>query len=1075
MHLRAFLLLFFFAVLPLAAHALTVEEISELAGLTMRADPNLAQAERIVNARGGRLALYGGNSRELVDFVTRKCDELGGAAAYKAWLAKQPMFSTLEWHRVMSDMDLMILPGALGTPKEELQKAGEEVKRFFPTGVFFKTLDFNVSTDFFAKYDPLSENLEPISNMLISGRGLEDVPQLHISRGGKDLSLSYLGAEQYAKKELDFEILRGPDGKIKGDTYGKIRQMLRYFRFVSEYPDFKKTYRVTSSINQLMEDILGTDTETHKLLKEAVTAHRGEGLAGKVADALLKAQIYTRDPIALHRRFHTYAIDHLLEDAGAQSLKLTPLMPRTEKVPEGAERLGKAVKVYHRTSLGAAQNMSNGALFISDEATILDGKRMAAAYGKGIYASTRTGSLSYGDYYVEITLSPDAIKGVDYELHGDYYVIKTLDAIQKTKDGKLAIPPITREGLLRNFLTVLENPEGAADEEKNSIYQALGKVLAPELGGEDERVFFALLERAKTDKPGYRFLSSYLEKPGVAEMLNHPAAAALKQRIRQAIVDLPGGATSDVLALFPELGPTLAARDLEQIAVIPSALRAYMPYIQQNAALAPRLRHIVEQHPEIAPTAELMKVVPKITVSPDYVKHLLEEEPFIDRYILWFRDDPENTATLSAAFKGKTLKDFKYMYSVKDFVEKIPALHADFARAIMDTEGELEIAKYPKFFPLPPDLDERLKTFLKANPAAKMNYGQLGTLLDNGYVPEDPYFVSKDFFQEGHPMVVDARKKFLTFASYRERLARLPADAIPERARLELFLAAPKEFSHLIDDKTIASIIGFPARYESEMNSLTWLGSIDPKFAERLLKICEARPKDYVPYQFRQSIPQFAVKDVLDSMSDVYSIRTATYLADNPGRFNFTRHGPYSPLQYVLALRQGTDLDLEKRYALAFAAYLRGSREPDVKKLFFEFLQNPEAEWDGDRFPSWITGRDWKPSVDSLNDMFEIMERYPFKDKEKATNIFSYLAMGGFGTRKSFTTEDIAKALVDYLDRKGGSLTAEERRLALALAEKQHNLYAKDGITAWESVIQRIQGIQVSPGAVCPVEFAKVK
>lgn len=83
--------------------------------------------------------------------------------------------------------------------------------------------------------------------------------------------------------------------------------------------------------------------------------------------------------------------------------------------------------------------------------------------------------------------------------------------------------------------------------------------------------------------------------------------------------------------------------------------------------------------------------------------------------------------------------------------------------------------------------------------------------------------------------------------------------------------------------------------------------------------------------------------------------------------------------------------------------------------------------------------------------------------------------MGGFGTRKSFTTEDIAKALVDYLDRKGGSLTAEERRLALALAEKQHNLYAKDGITAWESVIQRIQGIQVSPGAVCPVEFAKVK
>lgn len=497
------LLLLVVSATAVAATKIDPDTLARLAGETSQLVPEIQRARSLAAAHGATLATYGGTSRELLDFVLQKSEELGGVDAYRTWLNSKPKVSLLDWHRLSSDLDFMLVPADANSNLNELKR---QIERDFPSTTFYKKFDINISGEFFRNFPPGKEHFEAISNIALSGEGAVVIPELEVHVGSSSLNLTQWGLEQYAGRKLEFRINEKLLAAAKNDPFGGFRQALRWIRYASENPGIQLSEESGKAIRGLMDELKRTNrAELIRLLQE----RDSKGLGSKIIEALEKLQIYSKDSVRTEKLLQEFGIVELAREAGVNKARIfEALAERTG--PANGRRLGKEIKLYHRSSLSASQNISKGALWKSNGAAVIGGHVTRAKLGPGVYAAELGGAPGYGEIFVGITLSPDAIEEVDFKKSGDYYVILTRDAIARDERGRLKIDPIDHEHFVENLDQRLIQiaKEKELPEDAHSVVRAIGSTIDPfsspdelqrfesvranvgKLGGEVEESFF---------------------------------------------------------------------------------------------------------------------------------------------------------------------------------------------------------------------------------------------------------------------------------------------------------------------------------------------------------------------------------------------------------------------------------------------------------------------------------------------------------------------------------------------------------------------------------------------------------
>ncbi len=413
-----------------------------------------------------------------------------------------------------------------------MKAAASEIQGSLRGNVFYQKMDVQVAPVFFDRYPVSDEPYEGVSNVAISDRGIERIRELDIKRNGKTLNMTDWGVRQYLSGEFDFDL--SPNSKNL-DTYAKLRQVLRWIRYSSEDPDMVLSETSKKAIRALLNEVLENRGEVIQLLGST-----GD-LPAKIQSSLEKLQLYSGDSVRTRALLHEFGIDQLAQAAGVlESRILEPLPHLTEaqrrsaiqKLGRNSAPLGTPLKLNHRTSLAAAQNISKGAIWQSNNESIITGKRTRAAYGAGLYAATGTEALSYGDMYVAITLSPEAVEGIDFTRNGSIYVIKNRGMIQQIEE-------VTWEKLYQDQLRKAIDPKLAQtmdDDEIASMYRTIGSLIQPTNSPQQyedfKKVWKATRLKGKTRKSTdayfdygldleQEFLESYFQRPGeIATLLS---------------------------------------------------------------------------------------------------------------------------------------------------------------------------------------------------------------------------------------------------------------------------------------------------------------------------------------------------------------------------------------------------------------------------------------------------------------------------------------------------------------------------------------------------------------------------
>ncbi|MBY0369449.1 hypothetical protein K2X33_02110, partial [bacterium] len=503
---------------------LSTTELSELAGLTSDKVPEIARARAIARAQGAQLVTYGGTSREILDFTYNKVQELGSVDAYRTWLAARPAVHLLDWHRIASDLDfLILLEGNDEQSSKDVTELKKSIEAEFPRDVFHSGFDIKTSGRAFSDFNPQQEHFEAISNIPIGAEGVLELPQLGIGTGPHARNLARWGLEQYVDQTLDFDL--NADYKKQGfhsEAFNDLKQVLRWVRYLSENPHMKPTPKTLAAIRGLLDRAVTRDRAgVIELLRQsdADQLAKRDTPAMRIGLALEKLQIYSHGSVKTRKLLDDFGITSLAKEAGIAGRRI--LEPLTAQDPTaraaavaGKPTLGREIVVNHRTDLSAVQNVGAGAVWKSNNQSIIRGSTTSALFGDGLYAAKGADQLSYGDMYVGITLSANAVKGVDYdETENGIYVIHHLDAIAKNIDGSLKIQKIGRESLLKDQIYKLRTLHLDPGEEASTI-RSLGMLLSPEQHPEDVPLFQDTLKhlhgRSRTD-----FLKVYFSRTGV--------------------------------------------------------------------------------------------------------------------------------------------------------------------------------------------------------------------------------------------------------------------------------------------------------------------------------------------------------------------------------------------------------------------------------------------------------------------------------------------------------------------------------------------------------------------------------
>jgi hypothetical protein len=327
---------------------LSFEQISQIAADTSDKVLPIRNARQIAARHGYELATYGGTSRELLRFIQTQVDSLGGLENYKKWLSGKDELHLFDWHKINSDLDLMLVTNQKSAPTPEQLKAIQDqiadIQKEIPGDIFFKKLDIQIAEDFLfdAKFKPQAQHLEAISNIPIGSKGIIEHEGLKISGIKGPESLARSGVEQIKTKKFDFRL--NPAMKSTsdpGNVFDQLKQVLRWIRYASEFPDIELTESSKESIRtvlnelnskhkaQVLEFLRSGDAE----LRNPGESARSKG--GKIIEALEKAQLYSGDSEKTRKLLDDFGITKLAEEANVKASRIFDPLPRGTQISPG--------------------------------------------------------------------------------------------------------------------------------------------------------------------------------------------------------------------------------------------------------------------------------------------------------------------------------------------------------------------------------------------------------------------------------------------------------------------------------------------------------------------------------------------------------------------------------------------------------------------------------------------------------------------------------------------------------------------------------------------------------------------
>ncbi len=489
-----------FACLPSAT-------LSRLAAKFTNKVYQIGQARMIAAEFGYRVSTYGGTSREVFRKICEEVAKQGLEQFEKKLADPRTDIKLIDFHKLNSDLDIMLIAEE-GAKPEDFAKVEKAIAIVFPGSALYKKMDITLASDFFRKHPPELEHYEAISNIPISDRGVESLPELKvILASGQEVQLDRWGLEQISKRNFEFRI--NPKFEDETPAFGLAKQALRWIRYLAEEPKYTQDPESEVALHALIHEL---KTKHNEALVKLLVAGDSElsyqtipkSLGAKLIDALEKLQLYSRDPIRSHALIESSGFADFLRQAEiAQKRILVPLRPRDPNIStKGKKRLGKSVVVQHYGAINAIQSMSSGALYASDNVSIIQGQVTADDLRqKGLYAAENQLSRGYKNSanFIEITLSPDAVDGVDYVIgpgvFGPEYCIKTLNAIEKNSDGSLKVSPVNFESIINlSFNSILH---GKDSQEIAIAKRSLSDLLYPMENPHDAKVVFDLAKRAR--------------------------------------------------------------------------------------------------------------------------------------------------------------------------------------------------------------------------------------------------------------------------------------------------------------------------------------------------------------------------------------------------------------------------------------------------------------------------------------------------------------------------------------------------------------------------------------------------
>jgi hypothetical protein len=527
-----FILILFFSCFSVNAENISklkvvpnVEVLGELVGKTISSVAEFKEAIQLAESSGQQFSTYGGTSREIIYFVLNKVKELGSVEKYKAWLEQNKSVSLVDWHRVTSDIDVLLIPQKNIPPKNN--DVIKKITALFPDSIFYANFEVHHLDDFFLQFEASTEHLEPFSNIIITTNGFHHTDHLNIDIDGKKINLGNWGEQQFLKGEFDFRLGR-PRSRTSSKEYLYLKQYLRYLRMLSEYPNFGLTKEAALALENLKNEI----TKDNKSKYIALIKEESKKENSRIFKALQLVQKYSRDSDKTAELILKSGTSDLFSEAGFAE-RIGSALRSNSAVKSAGEKLGKEIVVYHGTTLDGAQNISAGALYISDGKQLGVEKTSEKLHGKGLYTTSDLKmAKNYGEFYVNITLSKDAIIGTDVILLDDVYLIRNIEAIAKNSDGSNKILPLSYRSIQNNLISNLQNmelnPKGGlivSMEEKKRTVSGLAKIIDPFLNIESKKEFAEFLKISRGQGLEYDLVKEFLSENRINSLLQIPDKA----------------------------------------------------------------------------------------------------------------------------------------------------------------------------------------------------------------------------------------------------------------------------------------------------------------------------------------------------------------------------------------------------------------------------------------------------------------------------------------------------------------------------------------------------------------------
>ncbi len=501
------------------------EDLSRLAGKVLSKVSEIKSLEASISHLPGRIATWGGTSRQILAFVRDQISARGSVSAFESWLDDQTFIHMLRIFRPGSDFDVAAIPSESASV-EQVDNMRTIVNRTLLPSTFFEHLDFGMidAVANIMRHYPL---FEPGSNVIISSNGIETPPELNAIVGGQRVNLSALGRAQWSRGVLElFENVEGHLGHgPMNEVHNQMQSVFRALRFAHEF----RNVVVAESTIQLLKRIVEswvTPQNSFDFRQEILTMNEVTA-TNPVIKALERAQLYSRDPRLTREDFRRVGLIDAIRNVSpeiASARIFTPLYERPAGfVGDPSRKLGRDITVFHTTrEIGSAVNVSQGGLIQSTEKGIVSLRNMVTHQGDGFYvAETLSGEpqLEWGNFPVrahlnpesfyasieEVTENPTLLNQVDLVYEdipnwGRIWVLKTREGFKKNPDGSLAIEEFTEEtfgkyllGSLRNYASGVAVP----DERLVAILMGLSSLFDPSIPSPTTNEIKALLSQIR--------------------------------------------------------------------------------------------------------------------------------------------------------------------------------------------------------------------------------------------------------------------------------------------------------------------------------------------------------------------------------------------------------------------------------------------------------------------------------------------------------------------------------------------------------------------------------------------------